>query len=237
MVMASSEEMPLELFLRKEIELISWKHGIDSTLRDQLPEQWVEIIIGGGSIGSVINEIWMPIKRMTRGFVSRLENLTVDLKIVLEEPNNAVQGLFYVTRSDGPIDGWFAGLPITYPEIESWNAQMEITLPSSIHSFFEIHNGLLENGNGGIGVYPLDQLVKLSEHDYLKAYDSDIAYERENFLEFASEPTGDVRCFDLTQESGKGDYLTIHWDHETQELSNPYSFWRYLKDFAVQILA
>ncbi len=108
-----------------------------------------------------------------------------------------------------------------------------IELPAAIQEFYKVQDGLLADGNGVLGIKPLQQLVRLSEYAYFDEYDDQISYECENYLVFSGDGVGNARCFDLTQPIGRGDYLTVDWDHETRELTHPMSFWRYLKDFSI----
>lgn len=166
----------------------------------------------------------------------RLETITLDLNIVADNSMDHLLGLFYITHSNEPLRGWLAGLPVNREESTLISNRAGIHLPSSIQEFYSIHDGLLENGNGAIGIKPLQQLCRLSEHTSRKELEADKNYARENLLEFSGDRFGNMQCFDLTHQIGKGDNLTVTWDHETHELTRPMSFRGYLKDFSIKIL-
>ena len=55
-------------------------------------------------------------------------------------------------------------------------------------------------------------------------------------LAFSTDRVGQVHTYDLNTSNGQGDCQTRIWDGEHLRLSEPKSFWSYLKDFSIHSL-
>lgn len=101
--------------------------------------------------------------------------------------------------------------------------------PESYESFTKIHNGLSVDG-GSTGLLPLSEINLISQH---LSYQSDLGEINPKFnslLLFSGDGFGNMQCYDLEQPLN-GDYVTVFWNHEAQDIYNPQSFWNYLEKF------
>lgn len=140
------------------------------------------------------------------GAISSLFAHVVDIGLTVSSHNKTVYGLTYILKhqsNEGTIySGWLGGLPATDSDVAVFEKDTNTVFPLSYRVFCGVHNGLLWNGNGGMGYLPIRKLIAWR-----------------NALGFCGDGAGNLQVFDLTKPLDNNDYLTCDWDHETDEFT------------------
>jgi len=198
---------------------------------DGLPSSWKSALQVPGDIGQAVAQIWQPIQELARGMVFRLENITTDMGLVVSDLPEMPAYLLYLCSYRNAEHGWLAGTPAEQGEIQSFEQRFGISPPSSYLSLLQIHNGFFEAERPEIGFLSLKQAYMIKFTDVSTEEKQDV-----ELLAFSMDRVGQVHAYNLNAPSGRKDFRTGIWDNERLQLSQPKSFWSYLKDFSIHSL-
>jgi hypothetical protein len=213
----------LELVLQTETQVLPKGHNALADLSATIPSSWTRVLSSDASIADSIEQIWAPISEYAGDFLRTLVARTVDIALVLSSETSLLHLLYVLESSKGSIFGWLAGLPATEQDIIDCEARLGIRLPESYNLFCQVHNGFSLDGLKTAGPERLSGLFFLST--LLEGEPRSDDFDR--LLAFSGDGAGNEQCYDLTMPTGDGDYVTVDWDHETRETSQPRVFWEY----------
>lgn len=171
---------------------------------------------------TMTREIWAEVDRRVPSSVSLFFARVVDIGLTVSLNTSTVHGLTYLLKhqtSKGAFyEGWLGRLPASEMDVTAFEKDTNLVLPQSYRAFCGLHNGFLQDGNGGVGYLPIHKLIAWR-----------------NALGFCGDGAGNLQVFDLTKPVDNNDCLTCDWDHETDEFTNWMGFWEFVpKQFAAE---
>jgi hypothetical protein len=222
--------------IRQELEQLLPEHNrliprLDPELAKYsavLPSSWLPALQDPGDPGQSAALIWHPLLTIARGFIFRLENITVDLKLVVSEDGRLPPYLLYICEYGHSLHTWLAGSPASEDELRDYEQHLRTNLPGSYRAFLKIHNGFITTDRPELGFLPLKQLQLISFTDMDLPGGPTL-----NLLSFSEDRVGQMHAFDLNAPNGNRDFLTGVWDAGKLSLGELKSFWSYLKDFSI----
>jgi hypothetical protein len=209
--MLNQLESEIRIFRKMPISLIP-RDRVDEEI---VPMYWKELFVPGLPIEIGLNQLWKPIAGPAVNFL--LENI---MDILLVGPGIPSPMLCYVFKPSKQIDSlscWI-GFPPIQNNLEMDRINPIEKIPSSFKRFLLIHNGFLLDGNGGMGILPLKKWTRF----YVNG---------KELFGFCGDGLGNVRCYDPSLRIKDEDYMTVDWDHETNEASDPEKFEDFLLSF------
>ena len=224
--------LKLEYFQNQKFDLILRGDSYLTHHVRSIPELWREALMNLRAVDDAVEEIWSPVIKNARGMIFRMVNMTHDLGLVLSPENIFPPKLLYITDE---TTGWLGGSPATASGVLEREKELGFALPGAYVRFARIHNGFLENGVKEVGILPIELARIYSRFENL---DSDTGGDSNanDLLAFCAYRSGNMQCFDLASPVGARESMTVQWDHETKELSQPESFWAFIKRFAIDFL-
>jgi hypothetical protein len=214
----------ISLHLQPPVELLPAGHPTLKEYLPGLPPAWVTALAAGTSPDEAISLIWATLHERARGWVTRLATITDALALAVSPLAAFSPRLVYVSGWGGEAHGWLAGLPASAADLEACEIRLGCPLPLSYRRFAAIHDGLLENGDPASGFSPITGLEFVGVN----------ADNNHRLLSFFGDGQGDRQVFDLDSPVGKGDFITLTWDHELRSTRRPQSFWSLLKELTVR---
>lgn len=211
---------PLEIFRQTKVTLLFRGDNAISTIAN-IPPRWQQLLTSDMPVSQAISQIWAPVADYTPTLITHLIDSIQEVALLLSSTNFKLIGLWYIQNKvwNNQVfwSSWLGELPATEATIANLEKRLSIQLPSSYRLFSTIHNGFTENGNYGKGFLPLDRLSRLSK------------FNKEEVVEFYSDGGGNIHGYHLAMPDNIGDWMTIDWDHEMDELSHPQTFWQFLE--------
>jgi hypothetical protein len=204
----------LEMFLQDKIEIIFREQTEISQYIPDLPHTWNSYFSSNIPLAEAIHVIWKDLveTKLLTTFVDCINDLGLTITI-----RGNVIGLSYIIKHNDEkrifYESWLGGIPATETHFIEFEKTNGSPLPSTYRSFCQIHNGFLKNGNAGAGYLPIS---KLALH--------------QRILPFYGDGSGNLQVYNFEEPIGIDDYLTYDWDHETNELSKPNTFWNFVED-------
>jgi hypothetical protein len=218
----------LEQLLPEHYRIIPRCHPDLAEFSAGLPSNWQSALQDPGDPGLAAARLWHPLLKVARGFIFRLENITLDLNLVILGTSEFQPYLLYICANGHSQHAWLAGAPAGEDELRSFEQQLGAKLPGSYRAFLQIHNGFTATDRPDLGFRPLKQVHLISFTDM------DLPDEpKVNLLSFSEDRVGQMHAFDLNAPNGKRDYLTGVWDARKLSLGPLKPFWSYLKDFSI----
>ncbi len=204
------------IFVQKGVRIIPRGHvGLDPYF-DSIPASWRASLEQKEYSPTITRAIWAEGDKRVPGAISSLFAHVVDIGLTVSSHNKTVYGLTYILKhqsNEGTIySGWLGGLPATDSDVAVFEKDTNTVFPLSYRVFCGVHNGLLWNGNGGMGYLPIRKLIAWR-----------------NALGFCGDGAGNLQVFDLTKPLDNNDYLTCDWDHETDEFTKWMPFWEFVE--------
>lgn len=226
----------LEMFLQAKVRVVFRDDMALAKLNGEIPFTWEQLLLSDLPTRQVIGQLWKPLEQYANAFVEILANSTLNLAIVLSPEKTFPISLFYVAklawRDQIFFEGWLGGLPTSDRDLAKCETRLNFSLPVSYKLFGNVHNGFLKNGNQGNGLLPVESLSFLHRKDLPEdlslLHDS---FSDDELLSFYRDGAGNQQSYHLSMPHGSGDYMTVDWDHETREISNPQAFWLFLERF------
>lgn len=129
--------------------------------------------------------------------------------------------IFRHIKSD-EIFSWLGYAPLSSNQLRQCKERFGFPLPASYQAFCTVHNGLLRDGWISSGPRPVEKL-RLFEADQGK----DV--QKERLLAFSGDGAGNEQCYHLHLSADSNDYLTVDWEHESEQMGQPHMFWTYLE--------
>ena len=187
-----------------------------------IPAAWIACLKQKEYSSTMMRQIWAQVDGYLPNAVSLLLRRVVDIGLTVALNTSKVHGLTYFLKHESDkgtsYQGWLGGLPVSDGDVATFEKDSNLMLPQSYRRFCSVHNGLLWNGNRGMGYLPIHELIAWK-----------------SVLGFYSDGAGNLQGFDLTQPIDDDDYLTVDWDHETDELTGCMDFWEFVeRRFAVE---
>jgi SMI1 / KNR4 family (SUKH-1) len=200
-----------------------------------LPDAWREIFLTAQTPDQVVPRIWAPIANKARGFVVRLETITIELRIA-RSADGSPHGLLYVTQDIPSLQGWVGGLPANEDNFQSKESELGVPLPDSYRKFTGLHDGFFRLVTQNSGFLPLHLLQLDEAHGQSSELHSAEIHRPASGgrLRFYLGNNGDIGFFDLSQQIGTSDYQTILLSPASRPVSGPKSYWGFLKDFTIR---
>lgn len=227
--MMKQQRLTLKYFQNQKVDLILRGDSSLTHHAQSIPELWREALMNLRSVDDAVEEIWSPVIKHARGLIFRMVNMTHDLGLVLSPENSFPPKLLYITDE---TTGWLGGSPARSSDVLAREKELGFALPGAYVRFARIHNGFLENGGKAVGILPIELA-----RTYSRFGDRNSEGPNSNdLLAFCAYRSGNMQCFDLGSPVGAQDPMTVQWDHETKELSQPESFWAFMKRFAIDFL-
>jgi hypothetical protein len=214
----------LELFLQEKVQLFSRGCGAIADLDVKIPPSWTQALSLESSIADSIARIWSPISNCINDSLNILTDHAIDISLAVSPTATSPPRLLYILKGTArDTFGWLASLPATEENIVRCEARLGVKLPQSYRLFSQVHNGFLLDGASTVGPRPLNGLFFISTLFQCESTPHDFS----QLLAFSGDGAGNEQCYDLARSSDNSDYLTVDWDHETQETGAPQAFWRY----------
>jgi hypothetical protein len=218
----------LQQLLPEHNRLIPRLHPDLAGFSAELPSTWMTALQDPEDPGQSAALIWQPLLTIARGFIFRLENITLDLRLVVSETGKLPPYLLYICEYGHSLHTWLAGTPASEDDLLAYEHQLGTKLPGSYRAFLKIHNGFIATDRPELGFLPLKQLQLISFTDM------DLpGGPKLNLLSFSEDQVGQMHAFDLNTPNRSRDYQTGVWDAGKLSLGQLKSFWAYLKDFSV----
>jgi hypothetical protein len=220
-----------EIFMKTNVDWFDL-YSYPSEISPLIPELWRPITEKRLPCLKAIEYIWRPIGDYGAQIARILSKNCSELRFLYAPKDKIPIRLCYVynPRSLGSewIHCWVGNPPIGN-DLQNVNANISWPIPNSYKLFTKIHNGLTRNGNKAESITSSSDLRFFSKTDPFPK--ENISYKKPGeLLEFSSDGEGNLQCFDFDQPQGD-DFLTVLWDHETQETYNPIDFWSFIMHF------
>ncbi len=217
----------LQIYLETKVSLFSFDQ-LSTDLIGLFPATWISLLRPGFTMKDRINSIWSPAGERGEQ-ISQILNRGCEDLLLLHAPKSAFEiRICYLFRLSSSFS-CLVGNPPVEGETLANCTRVFPHFPESYESFTKIHNGLSVDG-GSTGLLLLSEINLISQH---LSYQSDLGEINPKFnslLLFSGDGFGNMQCYDLEQPLN-GDYVTVFWDHEAQDIYNPQSFWNYLEKF------
>ena len=210
------------IFVQKGVRIILRGHVELDPYFDSIPVSWRACLEQTGYSATIARAVWAEVDKQVPSAVSSFFTHVVEVGLTVAPNRKTVHGLTYFLKHQSDRgtfhSGWLGGLPASDSDVAVFEKDTNTLFPQSYRVFCGVHNGLLWNGNGGMGYLPIHKLIAWR-----------------NTLGFYGDGAGNLQVFDLTKPLDSNDYLTADWDHETDEFTNWMSFWEFVpKRFAVE---
>jgi hypothetical protein len=219
----------LRIFMETEVYLFSLNDLSHDVVR-MLPSSWSFLTDSKLDYKEKIIYLWKPAKEDGQLIGNILvQNCEEILLLFAPETTFSVRICYLYYRPSG-LHCWTGNTPSTKDDHFINISNSVIQLPTSYQLMSRVHNGFNSEGNKAIGLYPITNLSIVSQNIESLNIDVDIATKWTKLLEFCGTGTGDRQCFDLENQVD-GDFITVHWDHETQRTYHPQTFWNFFENF------
>jgi SMI1 / KNR4 family (SUKH-1) len=213
----------LEMFLKKNILLIFRGDHALGNYEHNTPHTWKEVLLTDISIPQAVGKIWQPILPYFQDSVKIIEQIaTIGLVASPSQPSPI--GLIYIfqhIKSD-EMFSWLGCEPVDPDQLFQFQERFGFPLPASYQKFCSVHNGLLRDGWNSSGPRPIEKLRLLE-------FDQDTDTQKHRLLAFSGDGAGNEQCYHLHLPVDSNDYLTVDWDHESEQIGRPHTFWTYLE--------